>query len=319
MIAPEVIPLDRSQYVCLARVELDLSPSARPTKTYIGRKGVHWCRICGRSTPRTTFRTRAHLIPKALGNRELFTNEECDECNTALGSRLEDDLVKLLGPVRPFLPVRTAPGGATHRVGRDGSVVETARGPNGDLKYGSASIVLRESDRAIAITQTGDSSMDIRVAHQPFRPAGVVKALARMGLHVSPPPYLPQLISIRRWIRDAGSGESVLAAGMLPGGGITVSRLDVYLLRHPEIGLPAFVVFYNVGDLMLAGFCPAVSGSSPTRYPIPAMRFLGHRDIPPKLRLTFIPAPDMAAVEGSITLQTLYERRGPASEDGPEP
>jgi len=61
-------------------------------KHYIGQRTPRKCRFCGRDETMATFRSDAHIIPAAFGNRSLLSYEECDDCNQQIGSRLEDDL-----------------------------------------------------------------------------------------------------------------------------------------------------------------------------------------------------------------------------------
>ena len=63
--------------------------------SYIGEniKEKRICRFCGRSMPEITFKKKAHAIPKGLGNKTVFDNEECDSCNMRFGSDLDNELI----------------------------------------------------------------------------------------------------------------------------------------------------------------------------------------------------------------------------------
>ena len=39
------------------------------------------CRFCGNTSPKVTFKQKAHAISDSLGNKLLYCNEECDSCN----------------------------------------------------------------------------------------------------------------------------------------------------------------------------------------------------------------------------------------------
>ncbi len=64
------------------------------------------CRFCRRGTASTPFRNDAHAIPQLLGNRTLFTREECDECNLFFGSTIENDLGNWTKPTRTFSRIK---------------------------------------------------------------------------------------------------------------------------------------------------------------------------------------------------------------------
>ncbi|MDA0991418.1 MAG: hypothetical protein O3A51_11790 [Verrucomicrobia bacterium] len=62
------------------------------------RLGEHAnCRFCGCTDPKN-FRMKAHTFPEALGNKRVFSLNECNECNSKFG-RYEDALAKAIGPL----------------------------------------------------------------------------------------------------------------------------------------------------------------------------------------------------------------------------
>jgi len=50
------------------------------------------CRFCGLSEPEVQFKTDAHALPAAFGRIGLFSNYECDACNSYFGKGIENDL-----------------------------------------------------------------------------------------------------------------------------------------------------------------------------------------------------------------------------------
>ena len=64
-------------------------------KVYIGNKGV--CRYCGKNNSQVNFKKLAHAIPELLGNKYLFSNDECDDCNSYFDKHLENNLANFLG------------------------------------------------------------------------------------------------------------------------------------------------------------------------------------------------------------------------------
>lgn len=53
-------------------------------RVLLGDKHRCVCRFCGGERPTVSFRSRAHTIPKFLGNKSLFAYYECDTCNQFL-------------------------------------------------------------------------------------------------------------------------------------------------------------------------------------------------------------------------------------------
>jgi len=64
------------------------------------------CRFCGESPPGATFHKQAHAIPEALGNKSIESLYECDACNQAFGSGIENDLGNWTQPMRAFARIR---------------------------------------------------------------------------------------------------------------------------------------------------------------------------------------------------------------------
>lgn len=60
------------------------------------------CRFCGRSYPDTAFANDSHLLPKLIGNTNLYSEFECDDCNAFI-SKFENDLASYLGVSRSIV------------------------------------------------------------------------------------------------------------------------------------------------------------------------------------------------------------------------
>lgn len=58
------------------------------------------CMFCGRKYPEVKFTKVAHAISETVGNKKLITHFECDDCNLAFGSLLEDSLGKYMAPFK---------------------------------------------------------------------------------------------------------------------------------------------------------------------------------------------------------------------------
>jgi hypothetical protein len=70
----------------------DPSYSKRNLKNYKERI----CRFCSRRYPQTTFSNYSHLLPQLIGNGNMYSDFECDECNLVFSS-YESDLAEFLG------------------------------------------------------------------------------------------------------------------------------------------------------------------------------------------------------------------------------
>jgi hypothetical protein len=104
-------------------------------KDYLGDRNNRCCRFCGKRFPEVTFRTEAHAIPELLGNKGLFTYDECDACNELFGSGIENDFGNWSKPMRTLNRIRGKTGVPTIK-GKDGSwrIESDPRGLNIDHK-----------------------------------------------------------------------------------------------------------------------------------------------------------------------------------------
>lgn len=78
----------------------DIIYPSYPNHKYLKKAQDRVCRFCGRPYGKTTFKKDAHLIPELLGNKWLFSDFECDECNHYFGTIYEDNFSKMLGMYR---------------------------------------------------------------------------------------------------------------------------------------------------------------------------------------------------------------------------
>lgn len=168
----------------------------------LGRLGA--CRYCGTTDPKL-FRKIAHTFPAAMGNKWVFSLDECDLCNNAF-SIYEDALVKAVGPLLTL--------GGTR--GRDNKIRQTGRS-NGPIKLrrhediGGPRLSSVSSDfDNVQISfdpQTHIIGFSIAVPHTPFIPRFAYKALVKMGLALLPDDELSNYRRLRTWLLEANDTD----------------------------------------------------------------------------------------------------------------
>jgi len=151
-------------------------------RRFLGQRGK--CRFCANSDV-STFgkKTNAHTYPEALGNKSLFSLDECVACNTTF-SRYEDALCKAVGP---YLTL----GGTK---GKNG-VRQTGRS-NSDLVLKHERPDGKRHIRVVAKNQgdlSGVASLDgetlflrIPVGRETFIPMYAYKAILKIALSLLP-------------------------------------------------------------------------------------------------------------------------------------
>lgn len=86
-------------------------PSNSEYKEFLGEKQNKKCRFCGKTDTHAKFKKIAHAIPELLGNKNLFSYYECDECNQKFSETLENHLSSYLSYYRALVRMRGKRGG----------------------------------------------------------------------------------------------------------------------------------------------------------------------------------------------------------------
>jgi hypothetical protein len=69
-------------------------------RSLVGSPRRRVCRFCERSAPAATFSDARPALPTFLGNRSLWTYEECDDCHEEFSAGIDADLAAFLARVR---------------------------------------------------------------------------------------------------------------------------------------------------------------------------------------------------------------------------
>ena len=180
------------------------------------------CRFCHQTQATgAKFTEDAHTISKSLGNKGIFSYEECDLCNDQLGSSVEQDFGEMLRIERCFFGVK----------GKEG--VPAVKGDNFTMDNpteGSINIKLMNVDEK-HIPNPND--IELRYVSR-YNPQNIYRCLVKYALGVMPQEYVCHFNNVGKWVR----GKTSLA--QLP----TLKRLTV---NYPEIQ-PHLVLYIRKDD-----------------------------------------------------------------------
>jgi hypothetical protein len=148
------------------------------------------CRFCGNSYPKVSFNNEAHTIPEFTGNKMLFSNYECDNCNMKF-SRLETQMANLMH--------------LSH-------VIFSVPGKKGSVKYvESNSVQISSNGHHIKFNQIDDKNLnydnelrkiEIKQRMPTYTPIAVYKCLTKMALTIMPKEELPFFERTLDWINN---------------------------------------------------------------------------------------------------------------------
>lgn len=167
----------------------------KPGEKYeLGERANQKCRFCGQSEPDVTFKTLAHALPEALGNKSLSSNYECDDCNHAFGIGIETHLGKWSKPMRTMARIR----------GKNGYATMEKQGGGWKIRSSEAAgfyISAYEDDLIFDFDEVAQR-LKLTIPVEPYIPFAVLKAFWKIAITLMPEDELENFVDVRRWIME---------------------------------------------------------------------------------------------------------------------
>lgn len=210
------------------------------------------CRFCG-NDDRRKFRTKAHIFPEALGNKWVFSDDECDDCNARF-SVYEDALIKAVGPLLTLGDTRGKRG--VRQTGRSHSNTFLRH----TLEDGRRRLSIRaEVDFSNVMKidpRTGYIRLNIPIVGDHFVPRLAFKALCKSAVGLLPPEELPHVRGLLAWLAEPDSKPAFdnLVVGMsFASVGNAPPLVAGTLLRRPDDtdSAPYLVYVFIAGSVCL--------------------------------------------------------------------
>jgi len=221
---------------------------------------VQRCRFCKRARPDVTFKRDAHAFPDFLGNRSVFSLNECDSCNARFGTGCEDHLSKATMLARVLAGIPRKKGKSSTFKSDDETLRIDATGNDVNIHVPSPHSVddlLVDGRTPDEIELMGDTSS------QAYIPLQAVMALVKTACSVCPVNDLRQCEPAIDWLM----GRQQMRISRFPiyhaftPGPINDNASEVRLLRRkgdgPEPYLWCLVQFRNFRYQVFVPGCPA--------------------------------------------------------------
>lgn len=207
------------------------------------------CRFCRRGYPEVKFKKRnAHAIPEALGNKLIFCNDECPDCNATL-SRIDKELAEYLKYRRSEGRIRNKKGKIIkvcgHNFSHDGSA--------GKLKI-SRLAILEETESKYYVKLEGA---------EPITHLGIYKALAKIAIDLMPRDLVNEFQSTIDWIKGEFVPQKLPNVFYIYRSSPVSQPLVQLFVRHDEtlnLELPRCIVALTLIDLMFLFIVPLGKG-----------------------------------------------------------
>lgn len=207
------------------------------------RAGV--CRFCRRGYPEVKFKKRnAHAIPEALGNKLIFCNDECPDCNATL-SCIDKELAE-------YLKYRRSEGGIRNKK----SKIIKVYGHN--FFYDGSSRKLKIS--RLAILKETESKYYVKLeGAEPITHLGIYKALAKIAIDLMPRDLVNEFQSTIDWIKGEFIPQKLPNVFYIYQSSSVSQPLVQLFVRHDEtlnLELPRCIVALTLIDLTFLFIVP---------------------------------------------------------------
>lgn len=214
-----------------------------------------FCAYCARGKPEVSFAEDKHVVPVGLGNRTLFTSEECDGCNHAF-ERCDSALCELFLPVRALLGIQK----------RDGPLPKFKPSDRASIGGGTRGdpipVVIDIEGTRIRLEDLGDHRARLVIDEFGVDVHSAMRSLARMAWIVSPEAVRKNSPELLTWVHaDAPSTPYKFATISIPRG---FADIHVTVWRRVDSApsdAPRTVVQLIVGALGVMWFEPNFAGA----------------------------------------------------------
>lgn len=171
-------------------------------KEILGPKEPEQCRFCRKPAKDVTFRKVAHAIPELMGNRQLISTDECDECNEHFARHIEDHLGKFTKPYRVLGQVRGKKKSPSYKSFKGLSRI--------DLKPDTGFEVKEYEDDQLVEVDEENKQVKFHFILEKHCPSAVYKALVKTAISIMPEEELGNFDHAKRWILCADHTKHLL-------------------------------------------------------------------------------------------------------------
>lgn len=216
---------------------------------------VRRCRFCSRTADETKFRNEAHAVPELLGNRQLISWNECDECNDFFSRTCEDHLSKAIGPIRTASQIEGKKGVPSYKDKQEGLRVDVDDQVN---------ITVRDPSRV----KDDGQSLAMEMPTQPYIPLLAAKCLVKIACSIVPREMLPDFVAALKWVRmpldatDPGIESLPVLSTFVPGPSPFGAGHVTLLVRRPSVApvIPQYWIVVAAGNIQLQTIVPFARG-----------------------------------------------------------
>lgn len=156
------------------------------------------CRFCGKSYPEVKFQNEAHTIPEFMGNKNLFSKFECDNCNKSLFSLFESEMANYMLPHNVISGTKS----------KNNKISKYKLKEQPQIINGPEKIFISKVPDSVIKEATGDS-LDIKIKTPSFIPEFIYRCLVKIGVSIVPEKNLDVYKNTISWLMDLNLESNV--------------------------------------------------------------------------------------------------------------
>jgi len=250
-------------------------------RIYLGKNKEKKCCICTRKEPKATFKQKAHIIPASFGNRWLFSQEECDECNMRFGKKYENELASMFSSLRTIGRIRKRKGYPKIRVPKTTSCMQSGK------KLITISMINGEGN--FEFKQLEDNTLSLSVPAPPYYPIDAIKSIAHTLWLVLDERKRTKYKSILKWITNEIQMFPVnFYDGFMPGSGDGILSFSVWEKTKENEKLADLIVKFHFSNAFIFWELPDFKNDKYLPGILPATEISIFPPYEPKLRMISI-------------------------------
>ena len=240
------------------KYHIRLTATDKKTKIGEGLKKLRVCRFCNKKHPETTYNQEAHAISESLGNKTIFLNEECDNCNKLFSETIERDIDAYLKILTVFFKVKNKKG-----------KISTIKGKNFTFSY---DCINNEEHLTIKLKSDNDTSNQLDPPtniplefNEKITLQNIYKSLVKFSLSVIDNTYLDKFKKTVEWITTNQFFDALPKIAILSSyHAFTIQpEMIVYLRSNNNINIPYAVGEFRCTYLIFAFIIPTFDEDSP--------------------------------------------------------
>lgn len=152
------------------------------TRLKKNKNKVRVCKFCLKNEQEVTFKEDAHMISESIGNKKLFSNNECDKCNREFGSTYEDSFGKYVLPFRFISQIYGKKNINKYKDKHQRIEMKKNVSPLPEVSESLNAFILEDNtNQSVKFTENG---FIITYKRQKYNPFYVYKALQKMAFSV---------------------------------------------------------------------------------------------------------------------------------------